>query len=150
MPPHTREWDGVRKLKPSKRPSSHSSAVGATKAASVRAGGGAADSANDDKPVAADGEWDNEDLEHLVDELGEPLELPGLRMAGRTVARAAPHPVPEDRIREWHDADGEVIAVGWLGSRLNDSVWIRTAKGDSIRVEVDALGETDQEYLDKL
>jgi hypothetical protein len=152
VPPHTREWDGI------KNPARPKSAKAASEA--VKTGRNAVAAVGDDDDgdgdvervggaVPADGDGDDEDFEHLVDEESKPLERREVRIAGRVAARGIESSaIPEDRIREWRDKDGKVLAVGWVGSRLDEIIWIRTAKGESIRINVDDLRLDDQEFLD--
>jgi len=153
VPPHTREWDGIKNPSPPKRSGDVSSADKPLRKARGEPED-SDDSGGEDRGgnvVAADGDWDDEDFDHLVDDDGKPVERPGVRMAGRLAARGiAPPEIPEDRIREWRDKDGKVVVVGWVGSRLDEILWIRTAKGESVRVVIDDLCLADQDFVDDM
>lgn len=142
VPPHTREWDGVKNPTPPKRVNGSSVA-----GKSARNASGFTDDDPAVSAITAKGDWTDEDFDHLIDDDGKPLERPGVRMAARGGAAAV---IPEDRIHEWRDRDGKILAVGWVGSRLGAIIWIRTAAGESIRAEVDDLCLDDQEFLDNM
>ena len=153
VPPHTREWDGI-KNRPAAKRTRTASAAGKP----GRNAHGAAPDDDDVGPgdhggpaVVADGDWNDEDFDHMVDDDGKPVERPGVRMAGRIAVRGGNvGAVPEHKTREWRDRDGKVIAVGWVGSRLDEIFWVRTDKGESVRVEVDDLCLDDQDFLEQV
>jgi len=148
--PHSREWDGIKNPPPTKRGN-----AAASQLPGLAAADGPEDSEDNgrggDGSSPADADSSDEDLDHLVNERGERIARPGVRFPVRTSARGgrAAAAIPNDPIREWRDKSGLVIAVGWLGSRLDDVLWIRTAKGDSVRVDAENLCELDQEFLAK-
>ena len=87
-------------------------------------------------------------------------ELPGIsrqfkpaRTTARTTARtgAAGDGSPandEKGMRDWKNADGEVLASGRFLSQVNETLWVKTRDGRRVKLSLDEISEEDTEYLE--
>ena len=87
-------------------------------------------------------------------------ELPGIsrqlkpaRTTARTTARTAAagggSPADDEKgMRDWKNADGEVLASGRFLSQVSDTLWVKTRDGRRVKLSLDEISEEDAEYLE--
>jgi hypothetical protein len=87
-------------------------------------------------------------------------ELPGIsrqlkpaRTTARTTARTAAagggSPADDEKgMRDWKNADGEVLASGRFLSQVSDTLWVKTRDGRRVKLSLDEISEADTDYLE--
>jgi hypothetical protein len=90
----------------------------------------------------------------------EPDELPGAgrqfkpprttaRTTARTVAARVAAPADEEKgMRDWKNADGEVLASGRFLSLVQRTLWVKTREGKRVKMSLDEISPADAEYLE--